>query len=100
MGLTRLLLRFFHERSSRHLGEYSNTATQDCCTTIQLNRNYAAREHVDRNNLGPSWIIACGNWTNGGDLWIRDNHGHAEHTMTCSVKASRGERFMKGERIR
>ena len=30
-------------------------------TTVQLNKNYASRPHVDANNLGPSAIIGLGN---------------------------------------
>jgi len=42
-------------------------------TTLQLNRNYPAKLHVDRNNHGPSYIIGLGNYT-GGELWIMDQH--------------------------
>ncbi|MCP4242810.1 MAG: hypothetical protein GY772_19830 [bacterium] len=40
-------------------------------TTIELNRNYAAKMHVDRNNRGPSRIIALGNYTDD-DFWLAD----------------------------
>ena len=40
-------------------------------TTIQLNRDYAAKMHVDGNNHGPSYIFATGQFT-GGQLWIMD----------------------------
>jgi len=46
-------------------------------TTIQLNKGYAARLHVDGNNHGPSYIIAMGDFT-GGQLWIYDGHGPVE----------------------
>ena len=31
-------------------------------TTMQLNRNYSARLHVDKNNHGPSYVIALGEY--------------------------------------
>merc|ERR1711924_396327 len=40
-------------------------------TTIQLNKDYSARLHVDGNNYGPSFIMAMGKYT-GGELWIHD----------------------------
>ena len=36
-----------------------------------MNYNYAARRHVDSNNLGPSYIIALGSHSGGG-LWTAD----------------------------
>lgn len=45
-------------------------------TSIQLNSNYAAKEHVDFNNLGPSIMIALGNFTGG-----RLNYGGTQHTV-------------------
>ena len=42
-------------------------------SSIQVNRYDAWRDsatpHVDRNNLGPSWIIAFGEFE-GGELWV------------------------------
>jgi len=43
-------------------------------TTIQLNRNYSAKMHVDGNNHGWSMIIGLGDYE-GGDLWIYDPEG-------------------------
>eukprot|EP00929_Paragymnodinium_shiwhaense_P123499 TRINITY_DN9741_c0_g2_i1.p1 TRINITY_DN9741_c0_g2~~TRINITY_DN9741_c0_g2_i1.p1 ORF type:complete len:1978 (+),score=630.39 TRINITY_DN9741_c0_g2_i1:207-6140(+) len=40
-------------------------------TTLQLNRNYCAKMHVDGNNAGPSWSMAVGPFT-GGLLWTAD----------------------------
>ena len=37
-------------------------------TTMQLNRNYSARLHVDKNNHGPPYIIALGEYE-GGRQW-------------------------------
>jgi len=43
-------------------------------TSINLNKNYAARQHRDGNNFGPSMIAAFGKFT-GGELkyWSEDN---------------------------
>lgn len=38
-------------------------------TTIQVNKNVMCNPHVDKNNVGPSYIIALGDFT-GGDLVI------------------------------
>jgi hypothetical protein len=39
--------------------------------SIQVNYNYAARKHIDSNNLGPSYITSLGDHT-GGKLWTAD----------------------------
>lgn len=38
-------------------------------TTIQVNKNVLSLPHVDKNNVGPSYIIGLGNYT-GGELVI------------------------------
>ena len=38
-------------------------------TTIQVNKNVLSKPHFDKNNVGPSYIIALGNFT-GGKLSI------------------------------
>lgn len=40
-------------------------------TTIQCNRGFASKVHVDSNNVGESRIIALGPFT-GGQLWLFD----------------------------
>jgi len=40
-------------------------------SAVQLNHNYAAKKHIDSNNLGPSYIISLGNHQ-GGQLWTAD----------------------------
>lgn len=83
-NLTRMLLRFF-----KQCIEEPNTFRYGChgivCTSIQLNRNYAAREHVDGNNVGPSWIIGLGDWTAGGQLFVEDPEGRERHVLTCDI---------------
>ena len=56
--------------SKRRTAETDRTAMLRY-TTIQLNRDYAAKMHVDGNNHGPSYIFATGQFT-GGQLWIMD----------------------------
>jgi hypothetical protein len=36
-----------------------------------VNFNYAAKKHVDGNNIGPSYIMSIGDHT-GGNLWTAD----------------------------
>lgn len=43
-------------------------------TSIQVNKNYASRPHVDKNNLGESLIIGLGDYTDG-DIWVHDPEG-------------------------
>ena len=40
-------------------------------SSIQVNRNYAAKQHADSNNVGPSWIHSIGKHS-GGRLWTED----------------------------
>ena len=42
-------------------------------TSIQVNKNYLSALHVDKNNLGPSYIVGIGDYTEGG-LWVQ-SHG-------------------------
>lgn len=38
-------------------------------TTIQVNKNVYCKPHVDKNNVGPSYVIALGDFT-GGELVV------------------------------
>jgi hypothetical protein len=38
-------------------------------TTIQVNKNFACSPHIDKNNVGQSYIIGFGNYT-GGELVV------------------------------
>jgi hypothetical protein len=57
--LTKLLTRFITASIPDKSFTYSS---------LQINFNYAARRHVDGNNLGPSYILSLGDHT-GGELW-------------------------------
>merc|ERR1719174_1485220 len=55
-------------------------------TTIQLNKNYAAKMHVDGNNHGPSYIIGLGEYT-GGEVWVMDEeNGEVEMELPCGLR--------------
>ena len=40
-------------------------------SSLQVNYNYAAKKHVDGNNIGPSYIVSLGDHSGGG-LWVAD----------------------------
>ena len=42
-------------------------------TTIQINKCVYCKPHVDKNNVGPSYIIALGDFT-GGELVVEREH--------------------------
>ena len=54
----KMLLDFYKQAKSTKETNFFNT-------TMQLNRNYSARLHVDKNNHGPSYIIALGEYQGG-----------------------------------
>jgi len=55
-------------------------------TTIQFNKNYASKMHVDGNNEGPSYICGFGDYT-GGELWILDEkNGTVPMEVTSAMK--------------
>lgn len=43
-------------------------------TSIQVNYDYASKPHVDKSNLGDSYIVSLGNHS-GGQLWVHDDTG-------------------------
>lgn len=54
-------------------------------TSIQLNYNYASRPHVDKNNLGCSYIVGFGDYE-GGQLWVEDEQA-GEDGVNCTLNA-------------
>lgn len=59
-------------------------------SSIQINYCYAAKKHVDGNNLGPSYIRAIGDHT-GGALWIADKYVFDDQVdPTTGLKMIRG----------
>jgi hypothetical protein len=61
--LTRLLVEF----GKRHIPERSFRFN-----AITINKDLEANLHTDRSNFGPSFIIALGDFTGGGELWTHD----------------------------
>lgn len=55
-------------------------------TSIQVNKNYASRPHVDRNNLGDSLIVALGDYS-GGDIWVHDEAGNVPFELQESISS-------------
>ena len=62
-------------------------------TSIQVNVNYASRPHVDRNNLGQSYIIGLGCYT-GGELWLHDDTGN--QALALQEDIGREKLYRKG----
>ena len=59
------------------MGHYDSTFEH---TSIQINLDYAARPHTDRNNEGLSYIIAVGNYVSG-ELWVEIEDGQEEYQI-------------------
>ncbi|CAJ1379782.1 unnamed protein product [Effrenium voratum] len=97
-NLCKLLLRFWKQHIQEEQRQGNIPGCQGLvCTSIQMNRNYAAREHVDGNNLGPSWIIALGDWSEGGELFVEDPWGRESHMLSCDIPGQAPQRFRKGD---
>jgi hypothetical protein len=84
--LTRLLVAFCHKEQPGFK-----------FTSIQVNVNYASRPHVDRNNLGESFIIGLGKYT-GGSLWVHSDNGSKAHTLDEDITGApmykKGDTYM------
>jgi hypothetical protein len=48
----------------------------------KVNKNYQSAMHCDKLNLGPSYIVGVGNYTDGG-LWV---HGRGEVACHNTVR--------------
>ena len=74
-----------------------NLSSAFCCTSISLNKGYAARLHRDSNNVGPSICRAIGNFKGGRLGYFRDDDSshelealqadHAQEAVYLDVKA-------------
>ena len=74
-----------------------NGSSSFCCTSISLNKGYAARLHRDSNNVGPSICRAIGNFKGGRLGYFRDDDSshelealqadHAQEAVYLDVKA-------------
>ena len=70
-------------------------------TTVQLNRNYASKLHVDANNQGTSWIIGLGPYGEGF-LWLMNVGGEKLNQDDVAITVTeplRGYQFKKGDVI-
>ena len=50
---------------------------------VQVNKNYASGLHVDKNNLGPSYIVGVGDYTDGS-LFVQDLGMRKAFLPSCS----------------
>ena len=46
--------------------------------SITVNQNYRCKPHLDKNNVGESWLVAFGDYT-GGQLEIHSSEGITKH---------------------
>ena len=68
MGLSRHTRRY--EKLVKDLcAALRNLAPDFTFTSLQVNFGYAAKMHIDKNNLGESCAISLGNFS-GGTLWV------------------------------
>lgn len=51
-------------------------------TSIQVNKDYAAALHTDKNDAGSSMIVGLGSYS-GGELWIDDDTPHGKCVNIC-----------------
>merc|ERR1712061_984799 len=68
-NVTRLLCTYLRDHAPSHL----KAGTQFPFTTVCINKDYAAKRHRDKNNVGLTIVRALGNFT-GGKLkyWLKD----------------------------
>ena len=101
-NMTKMLLQYYQQTKPKEETFFHNT-------TMQLNRNYSARLHVDKNSHGPSYIIALGNYQ-GGRLWCYDPAGnvpwrlprgqsHFKGFPTSTLYEDRTVRMFDGEKV-
>mmetsp|Transcript_12500 Transcript_12500/g.16817 ORF Transcript_12500/g.16817 Transcript_12500/m.16817 type:complete len:647 (+) Transcript_12500:780-2720(+) len=65
-----------HEELSRLLARFFRAHCPDpdfTYTTIQINYNYQAQLHVDRYNLGPSYIVGLGDWKEANNISLSED---------------------------
>ena len=59
---------------------------------IQLNKNYTAKKHIDKNNIGESIIIGFGDYK-GGDLNIETDDGIIKHDIRTPLLFNGAENY-------
>lgn len=65
-------------------------------TSIQVNKNYASRPHVDKNNLGKSLILGLGDYRDG-QLWVHDDEG--KETLELKESITSAYNYTAGKQI-
>ena len=55
--------------------EYAKKHVNISFTSIQVNQNMLCEEHLDRGNIGVSYIVGFGEYPEGGNLWV-DGYSH------------------------
>jgi len=94
-NISRVLNKWLQDRKP------TGIATCFPCTSITVNNGYAARNHRDKNNVGPSLIIALGEFT-GGELnyWPLDNYkedpADQDDNLKTTIDISKGEILFDG----
>ena len=68
-------------------------------TTIQVNKNFSSKPHVDKNNVGLSYVIAMGDYT-GGEIYVEGKEHNINNkflkfngTLGHWVAPYKGERY-------
>lgn len=87
-----------HEWLARFLSSFVQKSHPDFeFTSIQVNKNYASRAHVDKNNLGESLIIGLGDYT-GGEVWVHDETGDVpfklDESISCMYHYEEGATYL------
>ena len=65
-------------------------------TTIQITKNMKSQPLVDKNNLGPSFLICLGKYK-GCKTWVERRGGSKKHVLKKTVMA---KRYVKGRCVR
>lgn len=80
---TRNVAKLFNRWRDQQLGISSDGEDVVRPTSIQVNMNFEGAVHVDGNNLGPSHIVAVGDFENGA-LLLEDPKGDVNRELVCS----------------
>jgi hypothetical protein len=65
-----------------HLLEFAEKFVDISWNAVTVNQNYKADKHRDKNNKGPSFLVAFGDYT-GGNLSIYEGDLSGSHNIFC-----------------